>query len=335
MEKDTFASKPKARCRALRVVLIILFALFTWYTLTDLFSNEQNVGHFVSTEGKREYLEAYDEVMGTISAPTTIYDTSTSWGTVRVYEWANEEYHDAPPVVLLPGYSSGAPMWQSNIAGFSERHTVYAIDALGDAGRSLQSVPLKDMKDVTGWMSETLDGLGIGRAHIIGHSFGGGYAANFAQNYPEHVQTLTLLEPAFALNFPSFSVLFGATVGSMEFLPESWRNEGLALITGEAPSDIASDDPMARMITAANTYYSASLPTPETLTAEELATKLGMPIYIALAENSPITGEKAAENAKLIPQATVKVWANTTHSLPMEVADELASVLNQFWRENE
>lgn len=334
MEKDKFTTRPKSRHRVLRMVFIILFALFTLYTLTDLFGSEPGVGHFISAEGKKEYMEAYDEVMGTISAPTSVKDIYTSWGTVRVYEWANEKYSDAPPVVLLPGHSSGTPMWQTNIPGFSKQHTVYAFDMLGDAGKSMQSVPLKDIRDVTGWISETLDGLGIKRAHIVGHSFGGGYAANFVQDHPEQVQTLTLLEPVFALNFPPLSTLFWGTVGSIELLPEPWRNYGLAQMSGEASSDIASDDPMARMITAATTYYSASLPTPEKLTTEKLS-KLDMPVYIALAENSPIAGKNAEENAKLIPEAAVKVWENTTHSLPMEVADKLALDLNQFWKENQ
>ena len=335
-EKDQVATKPKSRRGRgiLRVIFIGLFALFALYTLSNLFSSDPSVGYFRSVEGRREYLEAYDEVMATMPPPSSIHDINTSWGTVRVYEWANANDSDATPVVLLPGRSSGVPMWQANLTGFSQEHTVYALDALGDAGKSLQTVPLDSNEDVGGWITETLDALGIERAHIVGHSFGGGNAANFAQRHPEQVQTLTLLEPAFALNYPSFSVLFWGTVAILEFLPESWRNYGLAQISGEAPSDVGSDDPLARMISAGSAYYSASLPTPETLTTEELS-NLPMPVYVALAENSPLTDETDAKNAELIPGATVKIWANTTHSLPMEVADELASELTRFWNENE
>ncbi len=334
MDKNKITNKPNPKRRVMRIVFIFLFVLFALYTLTGLFSDEQSVGYFTDAEGRKLYLEAYDKVMAVMAAPTATYDIDTSWGTVRVYEWLNEENASVPPVVLLPGHSSGAPMWQANISGFTQKHTVYAIDALGDAGKSTQSVALKGMGDVTGWISETLAGLGIERAHIVGHSFGGGYASNFALNHPEQIQTLTLLEPAFALNIPPFSTLFWASIGSMNFLPESWRNYGLAKISGEDASEIASDDPLARMITAAAAYYSPSLPTPKALTTGDLK-KLDMPVYVALAENSPITGEKAAENANIIPKATVKVWANTTHSLPMEIADELAIALNAFWADNQ
>lgn len=297
-------------------------------------SKRRGVGYFTDVAGKEIYLKAYDEVMEAMSPPTSIHDINTSRGTVRAYEWLNRENSSVPPVVLLPGHSSGAPMWQKNMTGFTKNHTVYAVDALGDAGKSVQSAPLENIEDVTDWISETLDGLSIKRAHVVGHSFGGGYAANFALRHPGQVQTLTLLEPAFALNIPPFSTLFWASVASMGFLPEAWRNYGLAKISGADTSDIASDDPIARMVKAAATYYSLSLPTPKTLTTAELE-KLDMPVYIALADHSPITGKKAVENANKIPNATVRVWTNTTHSLPMEVVDELATDLNVFWADKQ
>ena len=317
-----------------RVSLGIVFALLAAYTALDLLGTQPTVGYFKSVEGQAQYWEAYRQAMEAMPPVTAVHDIRTSWGIVRVYEWRNEENRSRPPIVLLPGHSSGAPMWQSNLVGFSKEHTVYAIDALGDAGGSLQQVPLTSMDDVTSWMSETLTELGIERAHIVGHSFGGGYAADFARRHPEQVQTLTLLEPAFALNDPSPSVLFWATVGSLEFLPETWRQYGLAQVSGEAVEDLASDDPLTRMISAASANYATSLPTPTTLTAEELKS-LPMPVYVALADHSPITSNGAAEAASLIPHATVRVWAHTTHSLPMQVADDLSSELTQFWRKGE
>lgn len=334
MKKEAGNQTLKPKHKFFRVTAVILVALCVLNTIGGLFMNRASVGYFKSTAGRTEYLAAYDKALETLPKPTAILDIDTSRGTVRVYEWANEEYKDAPPVVLLPGHSSGSPMWRSNLSGFSKQHTVYAFDALGDAGKSVQAVPLEKASDVSGWIGEVFDGLGIVRAHLVGHSFGGGYAADFARDYPEKVQTLTLLEPAFALNYPPFSTLFWASVGSIEFLPKSWRDYGIAKLSGAKSSDVASDDPLARMISAASTYYAASLPTPETLTTEELK-KLEMPVYVALAETSAITGKKAEEQAALIPNATVKVWANTTHSLPMEVPTELAQILNQFWKENE
>ena len=336
METKTMVVKHTSKKRILKIILSIFLAFFVLYTILDIFFDGLSVGHFSSIEGKQEYYNAYDEAMASMPSPTNTYDIETSWGIVRVYEWKNDKNESETPILLLPGHSSGTPMWKINLPGFSKEHTVYSIDVLGDTGKSTQLVPFKTIDDVTGWLNEVIENMNIGDVHLVGHSFGGGYVADYAAAYPKHVQSLTLLEPAFALNSPSASVLFWATVSSMEFLPKAWRDKGLAKMTGEDLSEVtaASEDPLTRMISAAAVYYSASLPTPATLKAEQI-NKLDMPVYVALGDHSPITGEKAKKNAALIPDGTVKVWENTTHSLPMEVPDELASELNEFWRKSQ
>lgn len=323
-------TKERKMPRVLRVLFYILFILLALFTINSILSPNPEVGCFKSVEDRQAYFTAYDNIMNRSAITPNVIDVNTSWGVVRVYEWNGEKKASAEPVLLLPGHSSGAPMWNENIEGFSKDRTVYSIDALGDAGKSVKTVPLTRTEDVSEWITEVLSQLQIEQTHIVGHSFGGGYAANFTLHHPEKVKTLTLLEPAFALNFPSFSVLFWASLSGLEFLPKEIRDYGLAQISGEDPSDIASDDPLAQMIAAASSGYSNALPTPSTLTKEELE-HLSMPVYVALADHSPITNPNTREKAELTPNSEVKVWKSTTHSLPIEVAEPLANELNAFW----
>lgn len=56
------------------------------------------------------------------------------------------------------------------------------------------------------------------------------------------------------------------------------------------------------------------------------------PVYVALADSSPITEGKASlPKAELIGDVTAKVWPNTTHSLPMQLAEPLTAELERFW----
>ena len=119
-------------------------------------------------------------------------------------------------------------------------------------------------------------------------------------------------------------------VGSLAFLPKAWRDYGIAKISGSKTEDVASDDPLACMITAAAQYYSTSTPTPKTLTKEELQ-RLQMPVYVALADHSPIT-KGSEEMAGLIPDVQIRIWQGTTHSLPMEATAELDAELERFWQ---
>lgn len=294
-------------------------------------SADTAVGRFADDVARDAYLGAYDEVLAMMPGSLS-HEVDTSWGTVRIHEWRGDPA--VPPVVLLPGRSSGAPMWRQNLSGFGRRHTVFAVDTLGDAGRSTQTRPFENADDVTGWIGQALDGLGVARIHMVGHSFGGGYAAGFAFHCPERIATLSLLEPAFALATPPVSTLLWASVATMGFLPSSWRDHALARMVGADSVDMTSDDPLARMIKAATVSFHAALPTPRTLTRADLGA-FPVPVYVALADRSGITGAAAAANARRIPGAAVNVWPGTTHSLPMEVPDELADELNTFWSAHE
>jgi pimeloyl-ACP methyl ester carboxylesterase len=60
-----------------------------------------------------------------------------------------------------------------------------------------------------------LDALGVGRAHIAGHSSGAAVALQFAVDYPDRVHTLTLLEPTL-FTIPSAQTLFAKAGPAME-----------------------------------------------------------------------------------------------------------------------
>lgn len=208
--------------------------------------------------------------------------------------------------------------------------SLYAFDALGDAGRSCQTVPFAHYDDTLIYLSETLKTLKLEKVHILGHSIGGRYAAGFALKYPDQVYSLALLDPVFTVNFPPMSTLFWVTVGSIDFLPKSWRDYGLSQVTGDETQDFTSDDPMAKMITTASTGYAADLPAPNPLTEAELQA-LKMPVYLAIGGKSPLTGERAAKNAHWISNVQLQVFDDATHPLPMQYPEEIGKALNAFW----
>lgn len=91
-----------------------------------------DVGQWRSAAGFEAYRAAYEEVLASVPAPTRTHDVLTDYGSARVYEW--EGPGERAPVALLPGMRSGAPMWVENIEGWIGERTLYALDAIGDAG---------------------------------------------------------------------------------------------------------------------------------------------------------------------------------------------------------
>lgn len=313
----------------LRRVAIIACVLGAILVVGGLLQRDGEVGKFRTAEGYAAYKREYDAALADMPAPKRVLDVPTDFGTVRAYEWSTPETEHSVPVVLIPGRASGAPMWSENLAGFARQHRVIAFDAIGDAGLSTQRVPLTDTAQQAHWVHQTLKELAPEGAHIVGHSFGGATAATYAHHYPGEVKTLTLLEPAFVFGYPPASVLWWSAITQLPGLPQSAREYALGKISG---SEYSAETPVARMIDVGSKEYSAALPTPHPLTNQEAA-ELRMPVYVAIAGGFSLAGGSGgADTAKeLIPHAQVKVWPDTTHSLPMEVADPLADELAEFW----
>jgi hydrolase, alpha/beta domain protein len=314
-------------------VLVVVLALVGVVSLYRTFAGPAGVGHFRSAQDRQEYLGHYQQVMETMPASSRVEDVTTSYGTVRVYTWESDAGRDSPPVVLLPGRASGAPMWAVNIPLLIQSRRVIAFDALGDAGMSVQSAPLTSADDQAAWVDEVLADVAPDGVHLVGHSFGGATAALYARIHPERVRSLTLLEAVFVFAYPPADIMGWTVVSSIPALPEGWRNKALERIGGEK---LSGTDPMELMIKAGAEKFDASLPTPSPLTDEQ-AEALTMPVYVAIAgRNSVAGGSKAVERAqKILPQASIQVWDNATHSLPMQEAESLTPVLEQFWAQGD
>lgn len=239
---------------------------------------------------------------------------------------------DTVPVVLVPGRASGVPMWSENLPGFLENHRVIAFDALGDAGLSVQGAPMESFEDQALWMEQVLAELAPSGVHLVGHSFGGATAATYAHRFPDRVVSLTLLEPVFTFAYPPARLLGWAMLSSLPGLPDGVRNYALGKVGGV---EYDPNDDMAKMIAAGSEHFSATLPQPARLDDDELQ-ELTMPTYVAIADRDSFAGgNAAADRARLLPQGTVEVLSDTTHSLPMQAKDRLDSHLKSFWAASE
>jgi pimeloyl-ACP methyl ester carboxylesterase len=257
----------------------------------------------------------------------------TSYGSVRVYEFQapNLDEHGAgTPVVLLPGRTSGVPMWATNLRGLLAQRTVYALDALGDAGMSVQTRAIESSADQGAWIEETFARLGLPRFHLVGHSFGGWLAANYAARHPARVQTLGLLEPVFVFQGLRWQVYAATIPAALPFLPQRWRDHMLERI-GDV-SSLDRTDPMTALIAEATDHYALKLPLPDRLTDEQLR-GLRMPVYAALASDSFMHDSAAAARVASanVPDPTITSWPGTTHSLPMERPREIDDDLLAFF----
>ena len=101
---------------------------------------------------------------------------------------------DAPPIVLIHG--AGCNLEDMRLA-FGERlaarHRVILIDRPGMGWSKRKGRDGSAPKVQAAILREVLDQLGIARAIIVGHSWGGALAASFALDYPDRTAALILL----------------------------------------------------------------------------------------------------------------------------------------------
>ena len=96
------------------------------------------------------------------------------------------------PLVFIHG--AGGLFWDPFLDTLSNSHRVVAPEHPG-FGISQGLDHVQDVWDLVLYYNELLDALGIGRATVIGHSFGGMIAAELAANNPERVARLVLIAP--------------------------------------------------------------------------------------------------------------------------------------------
>jgi pyruvate dehydrogenase E2 component (dihydrolipoamide acetyltransferase) len=94
------------------------------------------------------------------------------------------------PLVLLHGFGGDLNNWLFNAEPLSGEREVIALDFPGHGGS------VKEARDLVASLRAFLDGQGIERAHLVGHSMGGLVAGEFAAAEPERVLSLALIAPA-------------------------------------------------------------------------------------------------------------------------------------------
>lgn len=149
---------------------------------------------FRSEAAKERYLEHYDAWAQRWPVPSRSFSVETSWGPTFVRISGPE---DGPPMVLVPGANATSLMFEPNVASWSERTRVFAVDNVFDFGRSIYTRSMTTPDDFVDWLDELLVRLGLeDDVNLLGHSYGGWIAAEYGLAHPERLRSVILAAPA-------------------------------------------------------------------------------------------------------------------------------------------
>lgn len=103
---------------------------------------------------------------------------------------------DAPPVILIHGFTFSLESWDAWAADLSRDHRVIRYDLAGHGLSDADPRQGYGTRERVERLRELMDALGIERATLAGNSFGGLIAWNFAALHPDRVDKLILVDSA-------------------------------------------------------------------------------------------------------------------------------------------
>ncbi|NDU72711.1 alpha/beta fold hydrolase [Actinomadura sp. DSM 109109] len=263
----------------------------------------------------------------------TEFDVGNAQGTHVVHDGPRQ----APPLLLIHGSGASGGTWDPMIPALAADRHVIRVDLPG-CGHS-PPAPSYDVPDQAGRVAALLDGLGVGRVAVAGHSSGGYVATALAERRPDLVGSLALIStgPVPDALLPQPFVL--RALLSPPLGPLLWARRSDAMIrrgigaTAAGPVDVP-DDLVAgvraityrsmRAVLRRNTAYLAERSLPERLAG------LGVPLLVVFGDADPRWDPASARRYEAVPGARIAMLPGVGHLPVLEAPRATSDLLLDF-----
>lgn len=164
---------------------------------------------------------------------------------------------------------------------------------------------------------------------MLGVSFGGWSAVNYAVHYQKYIASIILLDPALVFAPFSLKIILFSLMAILPFFPESWRQKSMSWISGGA--DVDPQNSTSLLISIGLKDFVIKTPPPKQFTAEQLKS-IHIPMLVILAGKSIVhDSAKALVNAKSSSyHFEAEVWPAASHAINGEFPNEINERIKQF-----
>ena len=299
---------------------VVMVGIFGW-----MMSREVKTSIYFTPQVQTEMMAIYDAKLAQWPTPYETRYVDTAYGKVHVIISGPE---DAPPVLLLNAGQMAGWSWMSNVGALNESYRTYAIDTIGEPGKSQLSDINHFPKNGIEWsdlLADVMNKLRVEKASVVGASNGGFLALNYAIQHPERIEKLVLL-------------------GSMGLTPST--NENIMRITFSQMFPLKfvqdntmdwsfGDDPNLRA-QIDNWFYLVFQTAPQqsppmTMKAEELQ-QVGVPTLAVLGTKDNLMGDlgKVKELASNVPGIEI-VEIEASHLMGLEDPETCNHLILNFF----
>jgi len=266
---------------------------------------------YTTPDGHAKYMEAYEAMFSLWKMPYDSIEVKTGYGSTHINVSGPGDKH---PLVLLHAAGLSSTAWFANIAGLSANHHVYAVDVIGDAGKSIADRLMEKRLDYAEWLKDVFDGLNIEKGYLLGHSYGGWLALNMALAYPERLRKIVLLAPAASIYPMSFLMKLGLLLSELKIRPSA-----RFIFKMIASKGTVFEDTFIHHMEMVTRYCVPATMFPTVFTDEELK-QIELPALLLIGAGEKIYNpKKALDRAqRLMSRLTVEIIPNVGHTLNME-----------------
>ncbi|GAA4868247.1 poly(3-hydroxyalkanoate) depolymerase [Actinomycetospora straminea] len=233
------------------------------------------------------------------------------------------------PLVLVNGIGASLELFEPLVAALDPDRPLVRFDVPGIGGSPLPWVPLP-MAGLAALLSGLLDELGYARADVLGLSWGGGIAQQFALQHPDRTARLALVSTGTgAMMVPArFSVL-AKMLTPRRYNDRAYRREeGAEIYQGESQAGV--DAVFSRVHPVKFRGYLFQLMALMSWTSLPVLPFIGAPTLVLAGRRDPVIPIVNAHiMGTLMPRATVHLH-HGGHLGLLTRPDELGRVLEDF-----
>ncbi len=218
-----------------------------------------------------------------------------------------QEFGDAsnPPMILIHGYTASVYVWNTVAPKFADAgFYVIAVDLLGFGYSEKPAWFDYSIVAQARMISRFMDLLGIGRATVVGSSYGGAVAATLALDYPARIEKLVLVDAVINDEVKNHPILRLASIRGI----------------GEVITPFLLDSKVFLKTRMHNTLA----PVNHHMITRERVANVRRPLHAADAHRSVLAtsrnwnAKRIEKDAHLINHPTLLIWGDQDKVIPIE-----------------
>ena len=243
-----------------------------------------------------------------------------------------------PAMLFWPSLLMDGTLWSAQAAHFADRFQVILVDPPGHGASQPLSGPFT-FGHCAQVIAQILDDLGVGRAHLIGNSWGGMIGGTFAALYPDRIGIAVLMNatasPAGRRQRFEYGVLtrsaqlLGGIRGPLKapvrdaFLGPTARRE--------KPEVVATVNELAAKVNITSGRHAVTSVVPRRPDQRELFGTIRTPVLVVAGGEDPTFPPAESEQmADAIPGARFVVLEQSAHLAALESPEEVNALIDDF-----